>query len=470
MLRRSFSNALIGAAAFGASSARTSAAEPYGIPAVWPPTPTEARLRVPLHDPRFTPGDVRRYGAIGDWDGTHGTDNTAALRAALAVCEASGHTMHLPAGRYLISAPLQKPQSFTCPNIRGDGFMATRLVYPKLGANPALYVQGGSGRLCGAVIEGIGFDGGARTCAIEVDGQDGLVIRDCHFGPNALGLRLHNGTTGAFTEYVVAERCHFDGACARAVHYAVSKGERSFNGSGLRDCTIVLDASADVSILIGAGALPYNAPLSFQAWTYGRDKTVIHNASGHPALFHGTIALEAFGELKARSQWPTLASGAGVYLVGGVLAVSGTDFGSLVQGSRASLLGPESGKANGQFLIRRLPWSYRAELTTGTNRLGYIGDQSAQLLYVEVWGRDYDFRFLLTAAHQARGGRGFVHTVAPMTAFDGAGHGPPRFAVDEQGRLLLENHAYPRSGMIANVDVIPCGLSRTAFLDAALEY
>jgi hypothetical protein len=448
-----------------APAAASTRAEP-----AWSRTAVEARLEVRPRDLRYPVGHVLRYGARGDWDGRSGTDNTAAFRAALAVSHETGHTLFVPAGRYLITAPLQKWQSFQCPNIRGEGFGSTRIVYPDFGSDAALFIQGGSGRLCGATIEGIGFEGSRRSCAIEVDGQDGLILRDCGFLTNAVGVRLHNRSRGAFTEYVVAENCHFDGACARALEFRVSEGHNSFNGCGLRHCTIVLDERHDAPIRIGPGALPYNAPLSAQVWTYGTGKTVIRNDAARPALFHGTLTLEAFGRFEKREQCPTLARGQPVHLVGGLLGTGPVNFGSAQLGSRAGLLGPESGKANGQTLIRRHPWSLRAGLTRGATRVAYVGDESSQLVYVELSGERYDYRCMLVAAHHGRGGRGFVHTLARLSELDEAGYGAPIFEIDAGGMLIIRNPRFPPKGVVAFLDFVPLGLSRTAYLDSAVEH
>lgn len=471
LLRRDITGFLFASVAVGSTLAsQRTLARDGPVPGAWGRAPAEARLGIVPRDLRYPVGHVLRYGAVGDWDGASGTDNTAAFRSALDVCHETGHTMYVPAGRYRISAPLQKGQSFACPNIRGEGYSRTRIAYPDLGGAPALYIQGGSGRLCGAVIEGIGFDGARRTCGIEVDGQDGLTIRDCAFGENAVGLRLHNATAGAFTEYVVAEGCHFDGACARALEFRVSGGNNSFNGSGLRHCTIVVDERHDCPVHIGKGALPYNAPLSMQVWTYGRRKTLVRNDTARPVLVHGTITLEAFGHFESRAHVPTLAQGAPMYLVGGLMSTGPINLGSAVLGSRAALLGPESGRANGQALIRRFPWSVRVPLGERESRTVYLGDDSGQLVYVELSAPGYDYRLLLATAHHGRGGRGFVRTLETLNDFDDAGYGAPSFAMDAGGMLIIANPAFRRAAVTAFIDVVPFGLSRTAYLESAVEH
>jgi hypothetical protein len=131
-----------------------------------------------------------------------------------------------------------------------------------------------------------------------------------------------------------------------------------------------------------------------------------------------------------------------------------------------------SGPANGQVLIRRHPWSFRRALTTGSNNLGAIDADSAQMLYVEVSGANYDFRYLLTAAHEGTGAPGLLAPIATLRTFSGTGasYGPPAFSVDGSGNLILTNASYPHSGLIANVDVLPLGSNRFAYGGSALEY
>lgn len=53
-------------------------------------TAAEVSAGVTISRPEFPPGDVRRYGAVGDWNGSTGTDDKAAIAAAFAVVQAAG--------------------------------------------------------------------------------------------------------------------------------------------------------------------------------------------------------------------------------------------------------------------------------------------------------------------------------------------------------------------------------------------
>ncbi|HTX04221.1 MAG TPA: glycosyl hydrolase family 28-related protein, partial [Steroidobacteraceae bacterium] len=426
----------------------------------------EAAARADVTNAIYPPGDVRRYGGVGN----RTADDTTALEHALNAASAGGYVMHLPAGTYRLSKQIRKLESPRCPQIRGDGSRFTRIEYPGLNDQAAMYIQGGSGSACGAIIEGIGFDGSSTSYGIEIDGQDGVTIRDCDFGRNAVGLRLHNESRGAFTEYAVAENCSFSGTCATALQYLVGAGGNSFHGSGLRNCLIQLGRDSNFPIHIGKGASPYNAPMSAQIWTSGSNKTIIRNESSEPVTLHGTITVESLGGTPSQSHSPVLAAGNPVYLVGAVESAGYVNYGSLLTGTRVASLGPESGPAGGQRLIRTHPWTVRRQLTTGASHLANIGRDSCVLLYVLILGHNYDYRHVLCSAMQGYGGPGFVNTLSTLRAFDAARYGAPSFEVDPRGNFIVSNPRYPTSGVTAVLDVVPFGLNTMTYLASAAEY
>jgi hypothetical protein len=69
---------------------------------------------------------VKDFGAVGDWDGTQstpgtGTDDTAAIQAAIDYCIANGATLFFPQGRYRTTAPLVIDKTpYTNDPINGD--------------------------------------------------------------------------------------------------------------------------------------------------------------------------------------------------------------------------------------------------------------------------------------------------------------------------------------------------------------
>jgi hypothetical protein len=68
------------------------------------------------------------FGARGDWNGTSGTDDTAALTAAVAAACATGGTVHIPYGSYKISAEIPIPAGCSGTlRIKGDGAPNTNI-------------------------------------------------------------------------------------------------------------------------------------------------------------------------------------------------------------------------------------------------------------------------------------------------------------------------------------------------------
>lgn len=76
---------------------------------------------------------VKDFGAVGDWNGTTGTDDTAAFVACREHCRANGVKMRIPAGKYRLTASFYFGNTGTgFPyggfDVEGDGPNATELV------------------------------------------------------------------------------------------------------------------------------------------------------------------------------------------------------------------------------------------------------------------------------------------------------------------------------------------------------
>ncbi len=135
--------------------------------------------------------DVRYYGARGDGV----TDDTAAIRAALAAASTYGGTLLLPAGTYIVAPAVADGNvfSFAGATLKVIGAGAGSSVLKiKDGALPYRAVIDGSGSKVGVRVEGVAFDhninnnpltteaalltGPRFSC--EIAGSD-IVIRDC---------------------------------------------------------------------------------------------------------------------------------------------------------------------------------------------------------------------------------------------------------------------------------------------------
>jgi hypothetical protein len=96
---------LLGPAAAAALLSRNAAAQPAPGQTSFARTHAENAANVATPNESYPPGDVRRYGAIGDWDGKSGADDTIALQNALK-CNAS---VFLPPGRFRTTSTLTIP-------------------------------------------------------------------------------------------------------------------------------------------------------------------------------------------------------------------------------------------------------------------------------------------------------------------------------------------------------------------------
>lgn len=269
--------------------------------------------------------NVLDYGAKGDGI----NDDTSAIQAAITYAAPLGKIVFCPAGTYKITSTLVKASGFYGLNLIGEGGYKTIFSYPTIGATPCLKIIGGSGSISNSKIEGITFNGASTTQAIMIDGQGGQLIIDCDFGANAIGGLLNNYSVGSFAEYCVFERCNFSENCIEALVYLRTNGDDSFNGSGLRNCTISEAIGATLpKIRIGGlggtsnNILVYNAPLSFQIWKNTITPVLINNTTRFTTCFHGNITLELFSG-GSSSNWTFANDNYNSYLLGSLMIGSG---------------------------------------------------------------------------------------------------------------------------------------------------
>lgn len=74
---------------------------------------------------------ILKHGAVADWDGAVGTDNTAAIQAAIDEGVSSGKPVYFPAGSYYVAGELDA-SSLLPVTLTGDGPVSTRLVFGDL--------------------------------------------------------------------------------------------------------------------------------------------------------------------------------------------------------------------------------------------------------------------------------------------------------------------------------------------------
>lgn len=101
---------------------------------------------------------ITDFGAKGDYDGSSGTDNTAAIQAAINYLATFGtnarKALRVPMGRFLYSS-LSIPPACANLSIIGDGWRASQLVSSKTTAGPCVAID-----TTGFSTTGIDWDGG----------------------------------------------------------------------------------------------------------------------------------------------------------------------------------------------------------------------------------------------------------------------------------------------------------------------
>lgn len=385
---------------------------------------------------------VKDFGTVGNGI----ADDTAAIQAAITYCHTNGNTLYIPSGTYKITNTLLKPQSFNCPNIIGDGEKFTKLIGVGLPAGAAvLKIKGGSGDMSGGVVSGIWFDGGSENC-IEVADQNGVLLKNIRFTNASIAIKLHNESSGGFTEFVVAENCDFRSSCIQSLVYTVSSGNDSFHGSGLRNCTInELAGRLGQNITIGAGALVYNAPMSFQIWKRTAQPVIRHDGSNKSNIY-GTITLEL-----SPSITPSLASGTLLYVVGNVLGFTqGVDLTGCVLCHRLNV--NSDGSVNAEMIRKNSSVS----CTTGANSLGGVGSDTSTLVQATFRASNYEYVYLLSVYQNTGDTSGVAATVATLRTFNTAGYGAPTFSYSS-GNLVATNASWPASGVTAYLSFVPIG-------------
>jgi hypothetical protein len=157
-------------------------------------TAAEIAAGVATPNQSYQPGDVRRYGAMGNWNGSTGNDDTAAIQNALN-CNAA---IFLPAGRFKTSATLIVPPAVQIFGSGGDvcsiepqscdglSFAVSSGIGPTVLSDFA--VRGNSGSYTGIKCPGVSSATPSPTSSTQVNGIRLENVR-IHFFNTALYLR-----------------------------------------------------------------------------------------------------------------------------------------------------------------------------------------------------------------------------------------------------------------------------------------
>jgi hypothetical protein len=224
--------------------------------------------------------NVKDYGAVGNWNGSSGADDTVAIQAALTAANGSG-TVFFPHGTYQITSRLTVP----------DGYAGIAII----GSGPALNVATGNGTIITGnfndwlltteqknnshqplkLIQGITFSNSNATPPVSTDVTPGcirissgigVIIRDCEIdirsgigiymasqnhlitNTNILGHYPGNTCYGAWINSSWIENCKIQNLDTGIIYAG-----NGFAG-GLRN--IDLEVSGD-GILVGHNPLPW---------------------------------------------------------------------------------------------------------------------------------------------------------------------------------------------------------------------
>jgi hypothetical protein len=117
---------------------------------------------------------IKDFGAVGDWNGSTGTDNTTAFQAAIDSLPATGGVVYFPPGHYMYTDTLLLKKNGV--HLVGAGFAATRLIYRN--AAGGIGVSGDSNKTASTSaytacsIKGISFGPGSTSAATAANDPD----------------------------------------------------------------------------------------------------------------------------------------------------------------------------------------------------------------------------------------------------------------------------------------------------------
>lgn len=376
--------------------------------------------------------------------------------------QGAGHSIPVvfPSGTFLINDTLYADSglgSAACSLI-GAGALGTTIRANTISqSQPMILYEGGSGSFAGVQITGfriIGHDvAGARAgIGVKIAGKGGVRVSDCFFDSLHCGVRFSNQKAGPFTEFCVCERSFFDDQCVTAIEYVVDGGHPSFHGSGVRDCRIKTRVRA---IYIGAEANVYNAPLDVTVFANVIGETnVIWNDSTVMAKFKGHIGVE--------SQHPqniTALSRGPVVLMGSIYAHDErVSRGSLRQASDWQVFNVNDTPFDSPFY---LPISSSMPLVRGASAMSSLPiGEGGSIVSLNIRGvtpgtEGYSYRAVLHARREP-GSSGVVTIVS-----SGPGNpfmfGAPSISLNNDGELIITNHAWPGGEIFAFATVTQTG-------------
>ena len=243
-------------------------------------------------------------------DGTSTAATLAAFQAAndyVAQSNVTTQVIRLVGNNYNLGSGttgVVKAASFAAPQWIGSGdctnFVGTTVTFTPSAEAAAFQFIGGSGSDCGGCVKSIIFQGNSNAIAVESQGLGGLEIEIAVFTPMKRAVLLHNKLSGQFTEFnEIHVNSNGTPGLPTILEYRVDSGNASFHGSGLVGGVINWDGgSGNPAILIGAGAFPYNAPLSATFFPASGASVIVQNNASTgfgESWFYGNLRVEQGG-------------------------------------------------------------------------------------------------------------------------------------------------------------------------------
>lgn len=387
---------------------------------------------------------TEHWGALGD---DASDDSVFFQQTALAAAEAGylgiqllNKTYRLGSGVYGGGA---NAGSFDAPSWYGMGKRRTKLHYPNLmPGTPCLKFIGGSGQLCDATVNDMGFKGNSATIGIMFAGIGGMRAVRCKFEDNVEGIQFHNEAAGSFTEFDTAEHCEFASSCLIPVRYKRTAGNDSFHGSGLSERCTVNTAGGDV-LHIDANCKVYNAPIDAQVWATGPVNIINSGMASPSPTFHGTISIETTAPNLVTLGTTTPVYFAGDILINGATTSTGANIqaGTLIRCKTVALHADSSMSASG------FERAYSVAIVPGANLLASGKRGTFRLINIRFEGPNYDYRYILGVDHDGFGNSGYNPILSNYRFLNAAGYGAPVFSVNSSGDLTATQANWPASGV-----------------------
>ncbi len=241
--------------------------------------------------------------------------DTANLQPLVSLAQTTRGTVILRAGTYaadLVTAKLNYQ-----PRIIGQGKRLTKI-------DGTILMQGISGQFSGGWLEAFSFTGDHEgEAALELKGVCDVRWDNIRCeGTYDVGVLFHNELEEDYTELCCGAMGFYQ-TVTTAIEYRVGAGISSFHGSGLLEGSKIQTAGTAAAVKIGAGARPYNSPLSVGVWTQSTTQAIISHAGDAQANFFGNLNLEgsAGGVVVASGTDIYFAGSLNTYLASGTLSL-----------------------------------------------------------------------------------------------------------------------------------------------------